>query len=321
MAAGASRRRRAPQSRSPSPAAPRKAPAAPRKAPPPAVLSTAGPMQTGLRGFVDGILGPLLLLIPAPLLCLVLAFLTASPELEGQRTVTGLLAFGQEHGLGGLLSAAAALCGAGDRQAWAFLVIFNFGALLLYWWPGVVKYGPATPTGHVPDYVDNGIAHCFLSTVMFVGGSSLGLGWWDLGIIHDTFAPAVGALNVFGLLFCAGLYVKGLRAPSGAGVAPDCGPSGYGLIFDYYWGAELYPRICGVDVKKFVNCRFSMSYWQLAGISFAYRSYTLHGALDPGAALAPCGCLNLPSCRRSGGPLTHSLARSLWPPQVSCCAR
>ena len=33
---------------------------------------------------------------------------------------------------------------------------------------------------------------------------------------------------------------------------------------------ELYPRIYNVDVKKFVNCRFSMTFWMLAGISLYY---------------------------------------------------
>jgi hypothetical protein len=47
----------------------RRSSASPVAAPPPA-NSTAGPMQTGLRGFLDGVVGPLLLLVPAPLLCL-----------------------------------------------------------------------------------------------------------------------------------------------------------------------------------------------------------------------------------------------------------
>ena len=76
---------------------------------------------------------------------------------------------------------------------------------------------------------------------------------------------------MFGLIFCGFLYIKGLAVPSGAGVQPDCGPSGYGEcltrmmgcavrirsngsmltppgvrlsagpVFDYYWGMELYP--------------------------------------------------------------------------------
>jgi len=57
------------------------------------------------------------------------------------------------------------------------------------------------------------------------------------------------------------------------------------LLFDYYWGTELYPRLFGVDVKKFVNCRFSMTFWQVAGISFTAASYELHGYIDPGLLL------------------------------------
>jgi 7-dehydrocholesterol reductase len=41
-----------------------------------------------------------------------------------------------------------------------------------------------------------------------------------------------------------------------------------------------------VDVKRFINCRFSMTFWQLAGLCFAHRSYTLHGAWDWGLVLA-----------------------------------
>ena len=71
-------------------------------------------------------------------------------------------------------------------------------------------------------------------------------------------------------------------APSAARYS---GTSGGGFVFDYYWGMELYPRICGVDVKKFVNCRFSMTFWQLAGLSFCAASRELHGRVDPGLLL------------------------------------
>merc|ERR1719269_167782 len=95
-------------------------------------------------------------------------------------------------------------------------------------------------------------------------------------------APTLGGLYAFGLVFCVFLYFKGLHYPC----TKDSGTSGGGFVFDYYWGMELYPRICGVDVKKFVNCRFSMTFWQLAGACYTYRSYTTHGKLDPGLFLA-----------------------------------
>ena len=101
------------------------------------------------------------------------------------------------------------------------------------------------------------------------------------------------------------LYAPSLGTDGRTGQPPDAGRSGAGFIFDYYWGMELYPRIWGVDVKKFVNCRFSMSYWQLAGISFAYRSYTLHGnQLDPGLVLVALSQY-LPTCLSTR--LTHTV--------------
>jgi len=161
------------------------------------------------------------------------------------------------------------------------LLAFNYLALLLYWWPGVTKYGPLSPRGAEPDYVDNGLAHCALFTLSYLAGSELGLGWYKLSVLYDHFGATVGTLNLFGLAFCLGLYVKGLTSPSG----PDAGTSGHGPIFDYYWGTELYPRIGGLDVKKFVNCRFSMTYWMLAGISFNAASVARRGELDPGLVL------------------------------------
>lgn len=130
-----------------------------------------------------------------------------------------------------------------------FLVGFNFLALMLYWWRGSVadiQYGPITPKGARPDYIDNGVAHSILFTLVFIGLSDFttvfGLdeyfstaGWFALSIMFDRFQGIVLSLNVFGLLFCVFLYFKGLLAPSG----PDNGSSGNGVIFDYYWGMEL----------------------------------------------------------------------------------
>merc|ERR1712227_837816 len=77
------------------------------------------------------------------------------------------------------------------------------------------------------------------------------------------------------------LMVKGLTFPS----TQDSGTTG-SVVKDYLWGTELYPRIMGWDLKRFINCRFSMTFWQLAGLSFAYKSYTIHGTVDYGLLLS-----------------------------------
>ena len=99
--------------------------------------------------------------------------------------------------------------------------------------------------------------------------------------MYDVFAPALTALNIFGLLLSVFLMVKGLKFPS----TKDCGSSGSWVI-DFMWGTELYPRVFGVDIKRFINCRFSMTFWMLAGLSFAFKSYTLHGVVDYGLLLS-----------------------------------
>lgn len=161
--------------------------------------------------------------------------------------------------------------------------------------PGKIDYGPETATGHVPKYVDNGVAHCFVYSLLFFLGSNLGpcgnlddqllpttilmdtgvcdmYTPYDFGILYTLFPSSLAFLNIFGIFFCVFLTFKGLYYPS----TQDNGSSG-SWVKDYLWGTELYPRVFGLDLKRFINCRFSMTYWQLAGFSFCYHSYILHG--------------------------------------------
>ena len=42
------------------------------------------------------------------------------------------------------------------------------------------------------------------------------------------------------------------------------------MLFDFFWGTELFPRVFGWDVKQFTNCRFGMMLWAVGIISFAW---------------------------------------------------
>jgi hypothetical protein len=169
--------------------------------------------------------------------------------------------------------------------------------------PGKIEHGPETATGHVPSYVANGVSHCIAFSLLFFLGSDLGPcggggggggGWWwsadrsglcgvvhyepySFGVLYDLFPPGLAFLNLFGIVFCIFLTYKGMYHPS----TSDNGSSG-SYVKDYLWGTELYPRVFGLDLKRFVNCRFSMTFWQLAGLSYCYRSYVLHGTMDWG---------------------------------------
>jgi 7-dehydrocholesterol reductase len=165
----------------------------------------------------------------------------------------------------------------------ATLGVFWAVIIVLYFVPGPTQQGPITPTGHVPTYVDNGIVHMVTFTTLFVGGAAVGL--YPLSIFYDQMMPMVGTLNLAALIFCVYLYIKGCTHPS----TKDVTFSGKGFIFDYYCGIELYPRIWGVDVKKIVNCRFSMTFWMNCGLSCVAASYDMHSEYDWGL----CWCAAL----------------------------
>lgn len=160
----------------------------------------------------------------------------------------------------------------GTRAAWAIIGIFMAAQLILMRVvPGKRFLGPYTPKGNVPVYKANGVL-CYLITLVLFYLGAYQFHFFSPTIVFDNFGGILGALNVFSLLFCLMLYIKGQLAPS----STDRGSSG-NFIFDYYWGIELYPRILGWDVKTFTNCRVGMMSWAIIIFSFAAKQSQLYG--------------------------------------------
>ena len=160
--------------------------------------------------------------------------------------------------------------------AFTLLGYIVWALILMIVLPGPIVNGPITPKGNVPVYKDNGF-YCFLVTIVGFCVLTAVLKSWGMSptIVYDHFDEFLGTLTVFSHVLCITLHAKGLIMPS----TTDCGTSG-NLIFDYYWGTELYPRIFGIDVKVFTNCRFGMTVWPLLVLIFALKSYELHGFVD-----------------------------------------
>jgi 7-dehydrocholesterol reductase len=150
-------------------------------------------------------------------------------------------------------------------------VFAAFELMLMRFLPGNLHFGPTTPKGNVPVYKANGIP-AFIITVATFSLCSFGLRLFPSTIIYDHFGELIGALNVLSLVFCLMLYIKGRYFPSSS----DSGMTG-NFLFDFYWGTELYPRILGLDIKMFTNCRFGMMSWGLIVLSFAGKQSELFG--------------------------------------------
>ncbi len=179
-------------------------------------------------------------------------------------SVGELASFVGEHGPWGAIARIWGPVFFGTAKGWAIIGIFAAVQLaLMRLLPGKRFEGPITPNGNVPVYKANGVA-AFAVTMLGYAGLSWGAGLFKASVIYDNLGGVFGALNVFSLVFCLGLYLKGRFAPS----TTDCGYSG-NFIFDYYWGTELYPRVFGWDLKMFTNCRFGMMLWPVMLVSYA----------------------------------------------------
>jgi 7-dehydrocholesterol reductase len=169
----------------------------------------------------------------------------------------------------------------GSPIAWTMIVIFAAVQLtLMRLLPGRAVRAPITPGGNIPVYKANGVP-AFVVTLGLYLGCSFGLGLFPAAIICDHFGELLGALNIFSLVFCVFLYLKGRTKPS----TSDNRHSG-NFIFDYFWGTELHPRVLSWDVKMFTNCRFGMMGWPLILISFAAAQFARHGNVSPSMAAA-----------------------------------
>ena len=160
----------------------------------------------------------------------------------------------------------------GSTTAWTIIscfVIFELALMRLL--PGKIVYGPITPKGNTPVYKSNAIL-AFVTTITVFCVLTFGLGVFSATILYDNLGYILGALNIFSLIFCVFLYMKGRFFPS----TTDASFTN-NMLFDYYWGTELYPQVLGWHLKQFITCRFGMMSWGLLLISYCAKQDALGG--------------------------------------------
>lgn len=158
-----------------------------------------------------------------------------------------------------------------DPYVWKIILTYMaFELFLMRFVPGKVFKATVTPSGHTPVYNANGV-QCYVISI----GALFALAHFKIfnpSDVYDNMGKLLSSMNLFAILFCLFLTIKGLNFPS----TKDSGTNG-NIIVDFFWGTELYPRILGWDVKQFTNCRFGMMYWQLGIICYAFKQYETHG--------------------------------------------
>ena len=85
--------------------------------------------------------------------------------------------------------------------------------------------------------------------------------------------PGKGCLGYVACLNLLKIPMQGHLAPSSS----DSGSTG-SLVYDFYWGMELYPRLgTSFDLKTWTNCRMGMMGWGVLTLCYTAKQLHAHG--------------------------------------------
>lgn len=166
----------------------------------------------------------------------------------------------------------------GDTYSWLVLGIMMLWALLSLWVPGKEFFGPTTSFGYTPCYKANGFQFFVVSLSSFL--VLLCIRPISAVELADNFPQILASCNAFALIFCLYLLIKGKYAPQTKEVLEP-----KPIMYEFYRGMEIHPRILGIDVKQLTNCRFGLMAWELLVVAFFVAGWVKHGF-----SLAHCVC-------------------------------
>jgi len=175
----------------------------------------------------------------------------------------------------GLSTLLAFFTGLFSTFAWKVVLVFYAWCFFSLKIPNTKVFkGPPTPkAGYVPVYAANGTQFYLASLAAFL---ALAFVFPDLPVhIYQDFSSIVAVLNATALILCWYLLVKGQTAPEAA--ADNAATGQFPLPYLFYRGIELHPRLLGVDIKQWTNCRVGMMGWALLVVNFCLAGIRIHG--------------------------------------------
>ena len=86
-------------------------------------------------------------------------------------------------------------------------------------------------------------------------------------IFSENFIPFIMIANIFGLLFVTYLYFRSKNNYYDKDIDDKNKKS---KLSRFFRGFEHHPRLFGVDIKQWTNCRFGMIVWQIIILFFMF---------------------------------------------------
>ncbi|XP_020508088.2 delta(14)-sterol reductase LBR isoform X1 [Labrus bergylta] len=163
-----------------------------------------------------------------------------------------------------------------DAQAFGFVVLWMLFQALIYILPiGRLSEGMPLRTGERLKYRTNGFFAILLSSVLAAAAVHQG---FDLTYIHSHFLQLATASFLISALLSIYLFVRSRYA------APEHlafgGNSGH-VLYDFFKGRELNPRVKSFDLKFFCEMRPGLIGWCLINFAMALAEMKLQGLDAP----------------------------------------
>ncbi|XP_049612938.1 delta(14)-sterol reductase LBR isoform X2 [Syngnathus scovelli] len=167
-----------------------------------------------------------------------------------------------------------------DAQALGFVVLWILFQVLLYILPvGKLSEGMPLRSGERLKYRTNGFFAIAMSAAVVAAAVHQGI---DLTYIHSHFLQIAVATFLISVLLSVYLYIRSRYAP------PDqhaLGGSSGNVIYDFFKGHELNPRIKNFDLKFFCEMRPGLIGWCLINFAFALTEMQQQGLATPSYAM------------------------------------
>eukprot|EP00164_Ancoracysta_twista_P012314 GFYU01019304.1.p1 GENE.GFYU01019304.1~~GFYU01019304.1.p1 ORF type:complete len:493 (-),score=113.83 GFYU01019304.1:77-1555(-) len=165
----------------------------------------------------------------------------------------------------------------GNRNVYVFWAVMGLIQLvLLAVVPCEKMDGPTTPTGFTPKHRLNGWWSFVITSVGYNVLAFYGIGGFKGSFLYENLGELIGSGTVVSVALCFLLHLKGALAPS----SDDSAGSG-NIVFDFYFGRELYPSLWGLQLKVWIHSRLGMMVWQLVVLSCLHAQYEKWGEVCP----------------------------------------
>ncbi|KAK5853438.1 hypothetical protein PBY51_007221 [Eleginops maclovinus] len=167
-----------------------------------------------------------------------------------------------------------------DAKALGFVILWILFQVLLYILPvGKLSEGMPLRSGERLKYRTNGFFAMVLSGVAVAAAAQQGA---DLTYIHSHFLQLAVASFLISILLSSYLYVRSQRT---AAEQLALGGSSGNVVYDFFKGRELNPRIKDFDLKFFCEMRPGLIGWCLINFALALAEMKQQGLDAPSHAM------------------------------------